>query len=287
MKPFQIFIIIALLAVAAFACKDAGQEADRVPVAKVFDKYLYEDDLEGIIAYETTAEDSAIKLSNYIHRWIKKQLIIKKAELNLTAEQKDVERELQEYRESLLIHMYQDKVIRQDMDTLVTEQEILSYYDQNAGEFRLAFNVVKATLIKVLKNKAVNRQFKYLYRSSNERDRIKLEDLANEEAEVFTDYKGEWIEFSKLLEDVPAEIADREAYLKSNRHIETADSLFSYYVNINDYRLVNDTMPLVFIRSNIKSIILTKRRMQLIREIEENIYNNALENNNFKIYKDY
>jgi len=41
----------------------------------------------------------------------------------------------------------------------------------------------------------------------------------------------------------------------------------------------------VFVKDKVKSIIINKRKLKFISELEQNIYNDALSKNQFEIYK--
>jgi hypothetical protein len=282
LKKNSIFLFFSLLLFFG-ACSNAEIEENRVPVATVFDKVLYLDELEGVVPAGLSEDDSLTKISKYIENWIKKELIIKKAELSLTSEQKELERELQEYRESLLIHMYQEKVIATEMDTTVSEEEISQYYNENSQEFHLGFNVVKGIFIKIPKEHAINKQIEHLYDSENQSDKIKLDDLARDFAAKYDRFNDDWVQFNTLLEKIPYEISDSENFLKNNSTMRTSDETFTYYVKIYNYKLVSDIAPLPFVKDNVKSIILTKRRKALIEQIEMDIYQNALQEDLFKV----
>ena len=84
-----------------------------------------------------------------IDKWIRKQLLLEKAELNLTPSQKDVEIQLNDYRSSLLIYKYEQEWIKQNLDTVVAENEIREYYKLYSGNFILDENILKALYVKI------------------------------------------------------------------------------------------------------------------------------------------
>ena len=101
------------------------------PIAKVGNAYLYNSDIKGLIKSGLSKEDSLNMVKSIVDQWIKKQLILQRAELNLTNEEKDVSKELDEYRTSLLIYKYELKYIKENLDTTVKSDEVLNYYNLN------------------------------------------------------------------------------------------------------------------------------------------------------------
>ena len=73
---------------------------------------MYLDDLEAALPEDLTAEDSANFTTGFMESWATQMLLMDKAELNLSNEEKDVEAQLEEYRSSLIIYKYQSKLLR-------------------------------------------------------------------------------------------------------------------------------------------------------------------------------
>jgi hypothetical protein len=76
----------------------------------------------------------------------------------------------------------------------------------------------------------------------------------------------------------------KENLLKKTKFIEKQDSLGIYLVAIKDVLRRNDIAPLNYIQPTIKKMILHKRKIELIRDIEKILIKDATENNNFKTY---
>jgi len=122
-------------------------------IAEVGVKRLYLSDARLSLPENISSEDSLIHVDDFIRHWIKKQLLISKAELNLEKEAKDVAKLVDDYRSSLIIHKYQEKLIKQKLDTLVTEESINKYYSEYPANFILKANIVKAVFIKLKRYK--------------------------------------------------------------------------------------------------------------------------------------
>ncbi|MBQ2099329.1 MAG: hypothetical protein II480_14205, partial [Bacteroidales bacterium] len=95
-----------LLAIMTTACGNEDIHNGKTPIARVFDSYLYYEDLGDLVPKGASPEDSTSLVLQYTNVWVKQQLMIKKAELNLTPEQMDVQKQLDEYRGNLLIYKY-------------------------------------------------------------------------------------------------------------------------------------------------------------------------------------
>jgi hypothetical protein len=264
--------------------KNIRQPAPEEAVARVHDQYLYKSDLSQIIIPGTTPEDSAIVVNSYIQNWIKKQLVLYKAEANLDEEKKNVEQKLIEYRNSLITYIYESELIRQKLDTTVSDEEILKYYEENNRNFELKDNIIKVLYLKVKKDAPKIKKVKDWYKSGNPKDRIQLEEYCYQYASDFHLDDETWLLFDELLKKVPIKTYDKEAYLKNNRFIEIEDSTDLYLVNIREMKIRESLSPLSFVRDDIRVLIINKRKLDLIREMENTTYEEALRKNEFEIY---
>jgi len=285
MYKFNLQLIISLILFSLFlGCKQEKEYENDKPLARVHDEYLYESDLKQLFPSNISQVDSITLAKNHINDWIKKQLMLQKAEENLSDESKNIEKQIEDYRSSLLIFKYSQELIKQKIDTIITQQEIESYYNEYSANFILNHNIVKALYLKVSKASPEINNVKKWYKSDNAEDLTKLEDYCYQYATKFDHFDNEWISFSNLLSELPLDIDDEERYLRYNKYIETEDSLFYYFVKINDFAMRSTIQPIEYAKPKIKIIILNKRKFSFFEELENNIYNNALNRNEFIIY---
>jgi len=278
---FKILIFV-LLVIAG--CKSKDNEINKTPLAKVSDKYLYDVDIKELFTSNLSQEDSVTIAKNFINEWVKKQLLLKKAELNLTEENNDIEKQIEDYRSSLLIFKYKQELINQKLDTVVTDQEIENYYNEYSANFVLNHNIVKVLFLMISKEAPEIDKVKRWYKSNNEENLSRLEDYCYQYATKFDDFNNDWIPFNNLLLELPINIDDQERYLRYNKYVETEDPLYYYFVKINEHSLKSTIQPLEYAKLKIKSIILNKRKFTFIEELENTVYNDALNHNEFIIY---
>jgi hypothetical protein len=77
---------------------------------------------------------------------------------------------------------------------------------------------------------------------------------------------------------------DPDRILKKLNIIENKDSLGLYLVAIKDVLKRNDFAPISYIAPTIKEIILHKRKLSLIKKIEETLTEDAIKNKEFEIF---
>ena len=86
-------------------CSNSEVTDDKL-VAQVGEKKLFQSEISKIIPAEIIDQDSVQMADDYIRKWVKQELLINKANENLTLEQKNLTKEIEEYRNSLIIYKY-------------------------------------------------------------------------------------------------------------------------------------------------------------------------------------
>jgi hypothetical protein len=270
-----------------FSCGTAPDaDRNRVVVARADKEFLYLDDLKDLIPAGTPSKDSAELTMKYIDNWVRESLVIQKAEANLAEDQKNVEKQLRDYRNSLITYSYEKELVKQKLDTIVSDAEIEQYYNNNQGDFELKDNIIKVIYVKVNKTAPGIDKLKKWYKSDNMKDREQLASYCHQFAANFYLDDSSWLLFDDLLKEIPIQAYNKELFLQNNRFVEVSDSLSDYFVNIKGFKIRNSLSPLGFEKENIKNIILNKRKLQLITKMKEDVYNDAANNKKIEIYQD-
>ena len=265
--------------------RNFGAEADRDPAARVSDSYLYKDELVGIAAPGTSEQDSAKLVQSYINSWIRKQLLIQEASRKIDINEAQVERKVLDYKYSIIAYEYQTYYIKQHLDTAVSVDEIELYYKENIDNFILKQNIVQGTFIKVPKNAPRTAKIKELIFSTREKDVNELKSYCLSFSVAYHISGSNWVAYDELVKNSPlAEIPNKIQFLKSNPYFETSDENFLYYLRVVQYRISDNVSPMAFVKDDIRNIILNKRKVELAKRLEEEVFSNAEDRREFEIY---
>jgi hypothetical protein len=286
-KPVMIMKLLLYMTLAVFlsGCAKTAPKATEKPVARVLDHYLYKSDMAGFIPAGITGADSIAMVKDFKDRWIRNQLLLNKAELNLTDEEKNVEQQIENYRSSLLIYAYEQSYIRQKLDTVVTGAEIENFYKENPSNFILNGALMKGVFIKIPVKAPDAYKVRQWYRSDNPDNIKSLEGYCFKYATVYDHFNDGWVKLNEILPMIPAVPGNSESSIISRRYIETRDTAFLYFLNAKEIALSGNVSPLEIVKNDIKSIILNKRKISLINELESNIYSDAQNRDHFTIYQ--
>jgi ubiquitin len=278
--------LFVLSIVLFYSCNTKNDKAaNRIAIARANDEYLYVDNIRDIVPIGTSAKDSLDLINKHIDNWLHSTLVIQKAEDNLTEEQKNVEVQLNDYRNSLITYIYEKELVKQKLDTVISNEEVEEYYNNNKGNFELKDNIIKVVYIKVNKKAPGINDLKKWYKSDIQKDKDRLSDYCHQFAENFYLNADSWLLFDDLLKEIPIQTYNKELFLQNNRFVEVSDSTNNYFLNIKGFKIRNSLSPLSFESINIKNIILNKRKLQLITKMKEDIYNDAINTNKIEIYK--
>lgn len=286
MKNFsKILLLTAILAnVLLASCGHKTPIGTRVPVVKVYDKILYKDDIEALVPEGTSPQDSALKVQNYVDVWVRKQLMIKKAELYLSDEQKDVERQLEDYRASLLIYKYKEKYLAENFDTIVTPNEVKEYYQQHQDDFKLQRNAVKAIFVKIPLESNEIQTLRILLDFRSEKDSIRLMDFFRDHALTYDNFGDEWISFTEAADKLPENVDDNDDRIKSRRIITQADDQFMYLLKIRDFLAAGHLEPFEMAQHRVTEVVLKSKMQKRLNQLENDLYQNAVGNGNLEFF---
>lgn len=284
-------ILVAVLIPVIFGCEfiqmkkeSDDRDAGRQPVARVSNAVLYKDELAGLTPASISKEDSAARVEAYINSWIRKQLLIKEASKKININEAELERKILDYRYSLIAYEYQSQYIKEHLDTVVSPSEIEQYYKNNIDNFILKQNIVRATYIKLPRNAPQPTRVKDLMLSQDEDDLQQLKSYCLSFSVAYHLADSSWMVFDELVSGSPlAEIPNKVQFLKTNPYYEVEDEHFLYFLKVAEYRISDNVSPIDFVRDEITSIILNKRKVELAKSLEDKVYNDALENEEFEI----
>ena len=283
---FQTIIFIFSCLILALSCgnEEITNAKEEKPIARVNKTFLYASDLKNIVPPEASKKDSTQLIQNFIDKWIQDELVLEHAQENLTTEQLNIEKQIAEYRKNLIIYNFQTELVSQKLDTIITDKEIETYYNNNKNQFTLKDNIVKVWYIKTKKKTPNAEKVKKWYKSDSKKDYIALKTFCVQSAENYFMDEDNWLLFDELLKEIPVTNLNPEIFLKANQYIEVEDSLSAYFVNIKAYKIKNSLSPLSFEKENIKNIILNKRKLKLIEEMKRDIFEKAKKQSKFEIF---
>jgi len=280
---FLTFILLLLCFVSCDYFHSKQQNHDPI-LAEAEGKILRLSEVKNIFFAGMTAEDSLELLKNYIYTWASKCVMAAKAEQVLNKQQLDVAKELNDYRMALLAYRYETFRLQQELDTLVCNDELLTYYEQNS----LALSVALPPRARVVYIKARHTAEKLnTLRAalSENRDRQYLDSLCMA-MDVQPDYMGNrWLDIDEIPDILPFSKDQCNFAVRNNLSVvEERKSGYIHFLGLREVKRRPDYPPIAQLKEQFYSTIINQRRMDLLKKIEKDVYNDALDNQRLKIY---
>ena len=250
-------------------------------VAIVNTQKLFKKDIITILPEAIGKEDSAVLVKSYINDWAIKQLLLNKAENTSSLKDlNEIDDLVRSYRETLLINKYKETLIQQQLDTVVSDEEVAIYYENSKGNFKLNEDLVKVKYLHFDNNVINKKELISLFKSNAIED---IEELEKQQLSFKSyDFNDSiWKPLDKVMLKLPF---SKENLLKKTKLLQQEDSLGVYLATIQDVLVRNDVAPKSYIEPTLKQMILHKRKKELIRKIENILIKDATKNNNFKVY---
>lgn len=268
--PFFWLLVVSLM----WSCTKSNPEPKRTPILEVEGKFLYKDDLEKVIPKTANKIDSTEIAERYIKKWVTDVLMYENGRRNLQ-NASDIDKQVEEYRKTLVIHQYEQALIEERVKNSVTEQEMQQFYTTYSSQFALQDNLVKGVLLILPKNAQNIDQARAWVKSSNEKSLENLEKYSLTNAISF-DYMNEWTPFSEVIKKAPFKVEDSRSFISQKSFSEISDSTKVYMLRVTHAAVTGQTEPFEEAREKIKTIMMNKRQSDFVIQFENDIYNDAV-----------
>ena len=229
-------------------------------------------------------EDSSFFVERYMNDWIRKQLMIYHAEINLSSAIQNYEKQIKDYRSSLLIYAYQQELINQNFDTSISLKQVTDYYNQYKDEFKLSKNIFKGRFIVVDRSAPKLINLNKWYKSDKESSLEDLNDYCQQFAKEYYLEDDKWQYFSIFNQKLPEYIIEESYFLENTKGVVFEDDNLRYYVFIKDYLINGSISPLEIEQEKIKNVLLNKNKIEYLKQLEDELYQNGLALKKIKIY---
>lgn len=276
-------LIIGLLVMSG--CSGSFNHQGKTPLVEVGDAFLYKEDLDAALPVGIHDKDSVRFAEDYIRNWVEDVLLYGKAEGNIPDNEK-IDQQVAAYRRALIMHTYQEELVRQKLGNEVSEEEIEAYYEAHAAQFRAEQPYIQGLFMKVpVQTRNLNRVRNWYKR--NTQDAIDgLEKFSIAHAVSYEYFYDRWRPVSEFALKMPLEALETDMdYLKWNKNVEVRDTVYCYFLHVEQFLPKGDLLPLEYAKNEIKEMIINLKRVAFINQMKNDLYREASENNDIIYYK--
>lgn len=276
-----IFIFCLLFTSCDFLKKSEGLD----PIARVNENYLYKEDIKDVVPTGASKEDSTLMVNAYVDRWARRLLLMDGALLNLPeSKQNEFSKLVKQYKNDLYTKAYLEGLVKKNIDTIVQPEEAQLFYEANKESFKLNDDLIQFRYISLPLNPINIDTIKTRFERFEAKDKAYLDSISVQ----FRSYSlndSLWIKLNRVAEKIPIiNSSNKDQLLKKTNFLQLKDSLNLYLMLVNDVRLQNDYAPLDYVKTSINKIVINKRKLELIKQLENDITKDAIKNNKFQTY---
>ena len=262
------------------------QTPSSLPIARVGDNYLYGEDIAKDMPLGLSVSDSGRLVDKYVDDWVKKQLLIIKANEELSINAINIDRKVEDYRYALIMHEFEKSYIGSHLNTEGTQEEIESYYHERSDNFLLKQNIVRCIFAKIPSSAPDIFQIRRNIRNYPNTDIEDIKNYCYQFADLSFLDDSVWIGLDELVVNTPlAALQNKTQFLEKTVYSETRDESYIYLFRMVEYKISDQIAPLEYVKEDIENIIINKRKLALKKDLHETIYEEALKTKKFEIYR--
>lgn len=245
--------------------------SDDEVVAAVGKSVLRKSDVEALISDGLSPEDSAGMAKNIIQRWRLQHLMLRKAERELPSREKNLTRELEDYRRSLLVYRYEQMYVADRLDTSVSDIEVEEYYENNKAFFLASAPLLRGFFLKMSSDSPNLQQMKYKLRSLSDDDTEEMMSLSMKVSYGYLNFYDTWVSAYDLVGDFHVTMDVFERMIMQNSFLEAEDEGMTVFLRIWGRVRSGEVMPLDYCSSTVKERILNRRKKDLLDNLEQDL----------------
>ncbi len=278
--------LLLLLLLLCTACDLSKSNEEGAPLARVNDAFLMVDDIDFSEFDDLNSNDSLVQIRTMVRNWATQQLLIDGATLNLEEKQQaDFEALVQQYKTDLYTSAYLEALVKRNLDTIITQEELTATYNQNKELFVLKENLLKLRYINIKSNISNVQDIKRRFKRYNLEDQAILDTISIQFNSFFLN-DSIWIKSDQVISKIkPLQKGFNKLLLKKPNFVQLNDSLELYLIKINEVLSSGMQAPLKYVLPTLRQIIINKRKLKLVGQLKNEIVNDAIKNKKFEIYE--
>lgn len=269
-----------ILSAVTVACNKPLQTDKQL--AKVHNQVLYLSQLDGLFPEGTTKEDSVIIIQSYSNRWIREALILHEAEQN-RPDQLNIDQLVEDYRASLLKNSYEKVLVEELLDSSITQTELMEFYEKNKEQYQLETPIIRCHFVKAPILEAGSDSLRIWWNQSSPESFLKMEAFCTESGTPFLLNDSTWTRLEEIAIELPKGSLTSDN-VRSKLDFQQRDDQYQYFLKIFEVKNRTEIAPLGFIEEQARKVILHSRKLKLLQEKKEELFDLELRRKNIEIF---
>lgn len=268
--------VMVLSAVSCRQTQVTGQpDQSKNVLVSIDGNFLYREDLETVLPFGLSPEDSAAFAQRYIRNWVSELLLFQNAERNIP-DTREIDLLVENYRRSLIVHNYEQKLIEQKFGDEITDADVQAFYNDNSRLFVLEDPVIKGLFLKIPASASGISKIRELYTRTDDASFEEIEKYSIRYAVRYEMFYDSWTSISDIESMLPPMDQPLEERLKQKRSLELRDKEFIYLLNVSEIMSRGSVQPLEEVRAEIRGLLLNNSEVEFMQRIKDELYETAL-----------
>lgn len=272
---------LLFFAVGLMGCQSTETDEKGILLAKVYNKSLYSQELDGLFPKEATADDSLNFLNTYVEKWVKEALVLHEAELHIPSDL-NIDKLVRDYRASLIRNSYEELLVEELLDSTISQAELTEFYEKNKEQYQLETPIIRCHFLKVPLPVPEGDQVRRWWNSNDPADLQALIEYSNNYADAHILEDSSWYNVNDIAVELP------EGTLTANnigtkREFTQRDGQFQYFFRLFELKNRKEIAPLGYIEGQARKVILHKRKLKLLEDTKSDLYSNGMRSNNIQV----
>lgn len=281
---YSVVLLFAAVLLSACGSGDSAQQEDQL-LAKVYNKPLHLSELDGMFPEGTTASDSTLIINAYVNRWVREALLLYEAERNIPKDL-NINKLVRDYRASLIRANYERILVEEFLDSTITQAELIDFYEKNKSQYQLETPIIRCYFIKVPTPVPESNKLRNWWNNPSSSDNYdKLVAYCNTYAVAHHLEDSTWHKVEDIGMLLPTGTLTA-SNISSKREFTQRDGEFQYFFKLFEVKNRKEIAPLSFIEDQARKVILHKRKIKLLEDKKEQMYEMELRKNNIQVYTD-
>lgn len=268
----KILWLIVLFGILLTSCQ---KKKDRV-VAQVYNHKLYASEVQQLLPSGMTTDDSLAFASRIIDSWISEQIILSEAEKRLSMRDKNFQKEMMEYRNSLIRSKYLEKLTSDTNLFYVTDEEVHAAIAQARTNYVNEKEIVRINYVKVAQNSPIKEKVKEILFDDDRRllEKDRLAELCADSVEYFID-DDTWLFWEDIQLEVDIDIKDRSENFSKPEYIEKNSNDACYLIVILGYKSEQTGADSRDYFESVRTMLIQKKKTEFINKTIDGLYQKA------------
>ncbi len=284
LKKFACAVAASFIFFAGVSCSQEDEQD--VVIVSVGEAELTRNKLMTLLPVVSSPADSAVFADEFIRSWVFRQVLLQKAEQYLSNETEDIEAAVEEYRSSLIIETYQNKLVDQKFNSSVSDDDVEAYYKDMKQNFVLNEPIIKGVYAVLPANAPDLKGFVKLITKLGDDESAKVEEYLYSNAAQYKSFFDTWTTYSSVKKFFPADVApDDPKTLVGKPALQSEKDGSIYLIKVTEAIAAGGQAPLDYVRGDIKNILVSKRKLEFLSSANRDLYDEAVKAGTIKFYE--